>query len=88
MTASVRSKIFQSGNSVAVRLPKSFGFTADTEIEIEKRGRDVVIRTVVDPDEERRLLKAAMDELAALPAPREIETREPIYFPDRPGLYD
>ncbi len=38
-----RAKVFQSGNSQAVRLPKEFRFAGD-EVEIFKRGDEVVLR--------------------------------------------
>jgi antitoxin VapB len=37
------AKVFRSGNSQAVRLPKSFRFHAD-EVEIFRRGDEVVLR--------------------------------------------
>lgn len=37
------AKVFQSGNSQAVRLPKEFRFDT-TEVEIFRRGNDVVLR--------------------------------------------
>lgn len=37
------AKVFQSGNSQAVRLPKEFRFTA-CEVEIYRRGHEVVLR--------------------------------------------
>ncbi len=39
------ARIFQSGNSQAVRLPKSFRFDVD-EVEIYRRGDEVVLRPV------------------------------------------
>lgn len=39
----VTAKIFQSGNSQAVRLPKEFRFNA-REVEIYRRGNEVVLR--------------------------------------------
>ena len=37
------AKVFKSGNSQAVRLPKEFRFDAD-EVEIFRRGEEVVLR--------------------------------------------
>jgi len=37
------AKVFQSGNSQAVRLPKEFQFDV-SEVEIFKQGNDVVLR--------------------------------------------
>lgn len=85
----VEGKTFRSGNSVAVRLPKELGFEAGTAVTIEKIGSRLEIRPAVDPDEEKRKLREMLDEIAAIwaDAPyREIEKREPIEFPERPGL--
>jgi antitoxin VapB len=83
----IETKTFKSGNSVALRLPKSLGIKADVAMQVEQRGRDLVIRAVKDPVEEKRLLMELIAELDALPKPPYIEKREPIEFPDRPGLY-
>jgi antitoxin VapB len=37
------AKVFQSGNSQAVRLPKQFRFMSD-EVEIFRRGDEIVLR--------------------------------------------
>lgn len=37
------AKVFKSGNSQAVRLPKEFRFDVD-EVDIFKRGKDIVLR--------------------------------------------
>ena len=37
------ARIFQSGNSQAVRLPKEFRFDTD-QVEIFRQGRDIVLR--------------------------------------------
>jgi len=42
-----RTRVFQSGNSQAVRLPKEFQFDVD-EIEIFRRGEEVVLRKTPD----------------------------------------
>jgi antitoxin VapB len=41
------ARIFQSGNSQAVRLPKEFRFTAD-KVEIFRRGDEIVLREKAD----------------------------------------
>ncbi|MEY2686614.1 MAG: hypothetical protein RL375_812 [Pseudomonadota bacterium] len=55
------ARIFQSGNSQAVRLPKEFRFDVD-EVEIYRRGDEVVLRPVAQGCER------IFDALAALPA--------------------
>lgn len=54
------ARVFKSGNSQAVRLPKQFRF-AGKEVEIFRRGDDVVLR------EKRRSMARAFDILAELP---------------------
>jgi len=55
------ARVFKSGNSQAVRLPKDFQFGTD-EVEILRRGDDVVLR------KKSRNLAAAFDLLTSLPA--------------------
>ncbi len=55
------ARIFQSGNSQAVRLPKEFRFEGD-QVEIFRRGDEVVLRPVASN------AAAIFDALAALPA--------------------
>jgi len=55
------ARVFQSGNSQAVRLPKEFRFKTD-QVEIFRQGDDIVLR-------ERPVSAAAIfDALASLPA--------------------
>ena len=54
------AKVFKSGNSQAVRLPKEFRFASE-EVEIFRRGDEVVLR------EKPKNLLAVLDILAALP---------------------
>lgn len=82
----ISGKTFKSGNSVAVRLPKAIAFAPDTPILIERKGDVVTIRPAVDPYEEKRRLAEFIAALEALPKPPEVEKREPVEFPDRPGL--
>lgn len=56
-----KAKIFKSGNSQAVRLPKRFRFRGN-EVEIFRQGSDVVLR------EPKRNLTNAFEALAAMPA--------------------
>ena len=55
------ARIFQSGNSQAVRLPKDFRFDVD-QVEIFRRGEEVVLRPAP------RSAAAIFDALAELPA--------------------
>lgn len=54
------ARVFQSGNSQAVRLPKQFRIDA-TEVEIFRRGDEIVLR------EKARGMKRAFELLADLP---------------------
>lgn len=87
----IETKIFKSGNSVAVRLPKELGLEVDTRVTIERSGRGITIRPVIDPAQERLALRDLVDTIRAIwneaGGPPETDKREPIDFPDRPGLY-
>jgi antitoxin VapB len=80
------TKTFKSGNSVALRLPKGLGIGPDERMSIEWAGDVLTVRRVRDPAEEKRKLHELVAALRALGRPGEIERREPIEFPDRPGL--
>ena len=56
-----KARVFKSGNSQAVRLPKQFRFQVD-EVEILRRGREIVLR------EPKRNLAEAFAALAAMPS--------------------
>ena len=55
-----KARIFKSGNSQAVRLPKEFRFHVD-EVEILRRGGEIVLR------EPKRNLGQAFEVLGAMP---------------------
>jgi len=59
------ARIFQSGNSQAVRLPKEFRFTAE-QVEIFRRGNDIILRE--RPANATATATATFDALASLPA--------------------
>ena len=56
----MHAKIFQSGNSQAVRLPKDFRFEG-TEVEIYREGDKVILMPIA------KSLKSAFDCLSQLP---------------------
>lgn len=56
---SQRAKIFQSGNSQAVRLPKEFRFDVD-ELEITREGDAVILRPLAKERPAWSGLKAAL----------------------------
>jgi antitoxin VapB len=82
----VSSRTFRSGNSVALRLPRALGIEADVEMRIEKEGNTLVVRPARDPAAEKAKLRRLVETLEALPAPGELQPRDRIDFPDRPGL--
>ncbi len=73
------ARVFQSGNSQAVRLPKEFRFSVD-QVEIFRRGDEIVLR-------ERPASAAAIfDALASLPADFMAEGREDAPPQEREAL--
>lgn len=82
----IETKIFKSGNSVAVRLPAGLGFEAGVSVTVESVGDGVKIKRVKDPVEEKRKLSELVAALRALGPIDDVEPREPIEFPERPGL--
>ena len=86
MSAIVRSKAFRSGNSIAVRLPRAFGIKDGMELQIEQRGRDLVVSPVAEADEDRARLVAFIARLRAIPAPGILEERDDTLLPEPPGL--
>jgi antitoxin VapB len=73
------TKVFRSGNSQAVRIPRELPFDTD-EVEIERRGEEIVLRRP------RSNLRAAYDVLAALPDDFFAEGREDVPPQKRKGL--
>ncbi len=63
------AKIFKSGNSQAVRLPKEFRFKTD-QVEIFRRGEEIVLR------EAQKNAVAIFDALRMLPEDFLMEGRE------------
>ena len=86
MNKPVHTRTFKSGNSVAVRLPKGFAIPEGVEVELVKSGDKVTLHVKRDEAEAKRRWLDALDALAGLPKPAEIQKREPIEFPDRGGL--
>ena len=73
------TRVFQSGNSQAVRLPKEFRFDVD-EVEILRQGDDVILRVP------QRSAAVIFDALAALPEDFMAEDREDMPPQEREGL--
>jgi antitoxin VapB len=73
------AKVFKSGNSQAVRLPKQFRVKSK-EVEISRRGDEIVLR------ERRGTMARAFDLLAALPEDLRLGGREKDKPQKRKGL--
>ena len=87
MNKPVHTRTFQSGNSVAVRLPKGFAIPVGADVEMDKSGDTVTIRVTRDREEVRRQLRKLTADLEAIGAPPGgVQKRDPFEFPDRPGL--
>lgn len=85
--AAHQTKTFMSGNSVALRLPRSLAIGPNEKMVIEQNGDVLTIRRAVDPAADKAALIALMADLQAIGTPPDgVQDREPIEFPDRPGL--
>ena len=73
------ARVFRSGNSQAVRLPKEFRFKGK-EVEIFRRGDEVILR------EKERNLARAFELIAGLPDDFDIHGRHTDYPQKRKGL--
>jgi antitoxin VapB len=84
MGKSGRAKIFWSGRSQAVRLPKEFRFAGD-EVTIRKEGHAVILEPIGKPTWPRGFW-AEFDRLPPLPADFELPERPAA--PVEPGYRD
>jgi antitoxin VapB len=73
------ARVFQSGNSQAVRLPKEFRLKCK-EVEIFRRGKEIILR------EKEKNLSRAFDLIAGLPNDFDIPGRHTDYPQKRKGL--
>jgi antitoxin VapB len=73
------AKVFRSGNSQAVRLPKQYRFNAK-EVEIFRRGDEIVLR------EKGNAMTRAFELLASLPEDLQIRPRRKDLPQKRKGL--
>ena len=77
----MRTRVFRSGNSEAVRLPKGVAYgQPGLELEVTRTGDVVTLRPA------KGGVQAMLEALAKLPLPTTVEVREPFEAPDRPGL--
>jgi antitoxin VapB len=75
----IKAKVFKSGNSQAVRLPKEFRFDVK-EVEIFRRGNEVVLQ------KPKRRLRQALAILRALPDDFMADGREDLPPQEREPL--
>jgi len=90
MGSIVKTSAFKTGNSVAVRFPKSFGIRPGDALELVQGPHNVEVRRVIDPDTERAKvleLVRRLDELGPVEGAERARDDGRIEFPDRPGLY-
>jgi antitoxin VapB len=73
------ARVFRSGNSQAVRLPKQFRFKSK-EVEIFRRGNEIVLREKDDD------IARAFDLLASLPEDLDLAERKDDVPQTRKGL--
>ncbi len=76
----IDTKVFKSGNSVAVRLPKEMAFPVGAEVTVCRSGDVVTIMP------KRTSIKEMIARLRQLPTPGEIQQRDVEPIPERPGL--
>ena len=82
---------FASGDGVAVQLPPELNIAPDATVWLERVGDAVRLHTVRpsvvdDAEEGRRNVERLVANLLAAGPVGEVERREPIEQPDRPGL--
>ncbi len=77
---------FRSGNSEAVRLPKSIGYGRDIDVLVERNGDVITIRPLTDAAAERQKVLDFVTRLRALPAPGVLEARDTSELPEPRGL--
>lgn len=101
MNAIVDGKVFKSGDSFAVMLPDEAALALGSDVQIEYRGDEVIIRSKahatpdwrdVSPEEALARNRALVEEIRAIWAahggpPPAPQKRDSDIFPDRPGLY-
>jgi antitoxin VapB len=72
------TRIFRSGNSLAVRLPRDIAFAEGAEVTVSRQGDSILIRPA------RATMAALVTRLGAAPAPRLIA--RPDFRPPRRGV--
>lgn len=78
------TKVFQSGNSQAVRLPKEFRFS-DDEVEIDRVGDTIILRPIKTEEQPWSGLRAAIKLSQSQGLDGEFEREQPA-DQERPAL--
>ena len=86
MTTVVKTSAFKSGNSVAVRLPKTFGVKPGEGLEVVKRGSSIEIRIVCEAESERAKIARFVQKMRELGPTGGDPLDGRIEMPDRLGL--
>ncbi len=75
------AKLFKSGGSQAVRLPKSFGFLGMSKVYIHKVGNKVILEPMIDNDWEPllKVLEKCPKEFDFKRLPPDYSTREDLF---------
>ncbi len=82
----IETKTFKHGNSIAVDLPDVLGVEPGERFTIERTGSGFTLKPIENAAEEKRKLGELMARLLAVGPITPVSVREPIEFPDRPGL--
>ena len=83
----IETKTFRSGNSIAVRLPKSLGVGPDEKMLIERQNGVLTLRAADDREAERERVRALFDALAEIGTPSDgVQKRPDFIAPIRRGL--
>ncbi|TPG46976.1 hypothetical protein [Sphingomonas glacialis] len=84
----VETRVFETGDGIAVHLPDDFASVASVLVSADRKGDRVTITAVKqrNPLDEKRKLAALMARLDEVGPVSPVETRASIEFPDRPGL--
>lgn len=87
MNAPRKISAFKTGNSVALRVPKSSGIKPGDQFELLERGGKFELLPIIDFEHEKAELAALARELRAIGPIGGDPNDGRIEFPDRPGLY-
>lgn len=78
----VDSKVFRSGNSEAVRLPKEVAYGEEIEVTITRTGDVITIRP-----KKKQSVAEMIERMRRIGAPEDgVQTRDPFEDPERTGL--